>query len=81
MSAGVVAEAAVCLDWADHRAGSAMPCRICAGVAHLRDELGRPCHKVCAERELAADLRRRGLPYVPATRPARARRRRAGGGR
>ncbi|MFY1669516.1 hypothetical protein ACN27G_06110 [Plantactinospora sp. WMMB334] len=27
----------------------ARPCRLCGKGAHMRDEHGRPCHKVCAE--------------------------------
>jgi hypothetical protein len=36
-----------------HWAALALPCRCCRGNTHLRDEQGRPCHKVCAETEAA----------------------------
>lgn len=68
----------VCLDWSDrsHHLGRGARCRVCGQVAQLRDEAGRACHKVCAERELVAELARRGLSWVPAA-PARRRSRRA----
>lgn len=71
--------ASICLDWSDrgHHLPKPGPCRLCRRVAHLRDEQGRACHKVCAERELAADLARRGLVWVPPAAPARRRRRAA----
>lgn len=39
------------LNWRDssHWAAHDMPCRYCGGLTHLRDETGRPAHKVCAE--------------------------------
>jgi len=70
----------VCLDWSDrsrHHLARPARCRVCGQVAQLRDEQGRACHKVCAERELAAELARRGLPWVPAAAPARRGRRAA----
>jgi hypothetical protein len=42
------------LDWSAHAVagpGYAKRCRICDRWALLVDELGRPCHKVCAELE------------------------------
>lgn len=70
----------VCLDWSDrsaHLLARPARCRVCGQVAQLRDEQGRACHKVCAERELAAELAARGLPWVPPAVPARRRSRRA----
>lgn len=32
----------------------AAPCRICGTGAHMRDEHGTPCHKICAEQEATA---------------------------
>jgi len=40
------------LDWRTHSVGPARPCRLCHRPAFCRDEHGRPCHKVCAERHL-----------------------------
>lgn len=69
----------VCLDWSDRGHALARParCRVCGLVALLRDGEGRACHKVCAEGELAAELARRGLPWVPPPVAARRRRRAA----
>ena len=39
------------LDWKRHAMGPPMPCRLCGQGALMRDEHGRPCHKVCAEKE------------------------------
>jgi hypothetical protein len=41
------------LDWSDprHLLEESRPCRICGRLAMLADDRGRPCHKVCAERE------------------------------
>lgn len=69
-----------CLDWSDrsiHHLARPARCRVCGQVAHLRDGQGRACHKVCAERELDAELARRGLPWVPPAASARRRRRAA----
>jgi hypothetical protein len=41
------------LDWRGHRTGLALPCRICGRPSILRDENDRPCHKTCAEAQLA----------------------------
>jgi hypothetical protein len=38
------------LDWRENSVGPARPCRICDRPALCRDEHGRPCHKLCAER-------------------------------
>lgn len=69
----------VCLDWSDrsHHLPRPARCRVCDQLAHLRDEQGLACHKTCAERELGAELARRGLPWVPPAVPARRRRRAA----
>jgi hypothetical protein len=48
--------AAVVLDWRDrsHWSPRVGKCRVCKnGQTHLRDDRGRPCHKVCAEAEIA----------------------------
>lgn len=40
------------LDWSDskrHWGPRRRPCRYCKGPTNLRDEEGRPSHKVCAE--------------------------------
>lgn len=53
------AEAArVRLDWSasEHWSDDAKPCRCCTTATHGRDEQGRPCHKSCAEAELAAEI-------------------------
>lgn len=44
------------LDWSGpgHVLGDRRPCRICRALTFLCDDEGRPCHKVCAEHELAA---------------------------
>jgi hypothetical protein len=42
-----------CLDWSDPahwNGGRREPCRLCGEVTFLLDDLGRPSHKVCAER-------------------------------
>jgi hypothetical protein len=43
------------LDWRDSSHYSAIDaaCRYCGGPTRLRDEVGRPAHKVCAEAQLA----------------------------
>lgn len=43
------------LNWRDrkHWHPDKRPCRLCGKTTHLRDENGRPCHKVCAERSRA----------------------------
>jgi hypothetical protein len=38
------------LDWSTHKIGAPMACIACKRPALMRDALGRPCHKVCAER-------------------------------
>lgn len=43
----------VCLDWRKHKTGQLKACRLCGADALLRDETNRPCHKVCAEQEIA----------------------------
>ena len=43
------------LDWHRHAVGrQRLPCRLCGQGAFLRDEHGRPCHKVCAEAAIDA---------------------------
>lgn len=42
------------LDWSRHQVGKRSgKCRLCGRPALMRDELGKPCHKVCAEVALA----------------------------
>lgn len=48
---------AVALDWSTHRLSPSGPCRQCGRGTVLRDCTGGPIHKVCAELELAADIR------------------------
>ncbi|RLK13308.1 competence protein CoiA-like protein [Micromonospora sp. M71_S20] len=40
------------LNWSKHAVGEPQPCRICRKPAFMRDEDGRPCHKVCAESQI-----------------------------
>lgn len=40
------------LNWAKNAAGDPRPCWICRKPALMRDDTGRPCHKVCAESRL-----------------------------
>jgi hypothetical protein len=46
---------AIGLDWRRHQVGSrwakGKACVLCGRPALMRDEAGRPCHKVCAERD------------------------------
>jgi hypothetical protein len=42
------------LDWHEHVVGPLAPCRICGGLALLRDGNDEPCHKVCADQEHVA---------------------------
>jgi hypothetical protein len=42
------------LDWSHHRTGNGRPCVICQRPTCLRDENGRPSHKVCAEEAIDA---------------------------
>jgi hypothetical protein len=44
--------------WTKHATGDPLPCRICRRKAICRDCQNRPCHKVCAERELQQTARR-----------------------
>lgn len=46
------------LDWSDRSRSlsQGMPCRHCGKVAHLVDDYGVPCHKVCQEKIEAAAL-------------------------
>ena len=39
-----------------HWSETVSPCRCCGTGTHVRDEQGRPCHKRCAEAELAAEV-------------------------
>ena len=48
------------LDWRKHPTGPRRPCRRCGKGAVLRDDDRRPCHKVCAEAELAVKAGRYG---------------------
>ncbi|GLY21680.1 competence protein CoiA family protein [Micromonospora sp. NBRC 101691] len=47
------ATASVSLNWSKHAAGEPRPCRVCQKPALMRDQDGRPCHKVCAESQAA----------------------------
>lgn len=40
------------LDWRQHAIGPPKPCIYCNRKAFCRDHLDRPCHKVCAEKQL-----------------------------
>lgn len=45
------------LDWrssAHWNGGRLEKCRMCGELTFLLDDLGRPCHKVCAEQEAPA---------------------------
>lgn len=61
----------VVLDWHKHKLGARLTCRLCPQKALMRDEQGRPCHKVCAEREaadkasVAAASYERGRAWAP----------------
>lgn len=48
------------LDWSypRHHAADPRPCRHCHGPTPLRDDTGRPAHKVCAELDAVAELHR-----------------------
>jgi hypothetical protein len=49
-----VAEDIQRLDWRQHNVGQKQgPCRLCGRPAFMRDETNTPCHKTCAELELA----------------------------
>lgn len=48
-----MADRLISLDWRKHKIGERKPCRICGQGALCRDANGHPCHKTCAERELA----------------------------
>ena len=41
------------LDWHDkaHYGTRSLPCRLCQCSTRLRDDAGRPAHKVCSELE------------------------------
>lgn len=50
---------ALVLDWRHPRhydAGMERPCRLCKMPTPLRDDRGRPAHKVCAEMEAVRTL-------------------------
>jgi hypothetical protein len=51
-------ETTVRLDWSDrrHHADELKPCRLGDGPTRGRDSEGRPCHRSCAEQELAAEI-------------------------
>lgn len=43
----------VVLDWRRHKLGiRRAACRLCRRKTWLRDEVGKPCHKVCAEQAI-----------------------------
>lgn len=67
----------IVLDWrtGDHYLGDGRPatCRSCFGPTRLKDDNGRPCHKLCAEAELEADRHRAEVRQgvaAPRPRPA-----------
>ena len=45
----------LCLDWrtGGHWSPRLAACRDCGGKTNLRDDYGRPRHKLCAEHDLA----------------------------
>jgi hypothetical protein len=43
---------AISLNWAKNAVGDPQPCWLCRKPAFMRDDNGRPCHKVCAESHL-----------------------------
>ncbi|MEV1331155.1 competence protein CoiA family protein [Micromonospora costi] len=43
------------LNWSKNAAGDPRACWICRKPALMRDDAGRPCHKVCAESQLTHD--------------------------
>jgi len=45
------AKPGITFNWSSHTTGDRLPCRICGSGAFMRDQHGRPCHKVCAENE------------------------------
>lgn len=55
-STGQASRRTAALNWSGpgHVLSGRRPCRICRALTFLCDDQGRPCHKVCAERELAA---------------------------
>lgn len=54
MTAPTGSQPAVLLDWRRHRVNNPPRlCRLCPELAFMTDEKGRPCHKVCAEDEIA----------------------------
>lgn len=42
------------LDWRNGHTGRVDKCRHCGGWTNLRDDQGKPSHKVCAERARGA---------------------------
>lgn len=52
--------ARVVLDWrgSEHWSRQLHRCRLCPGVTQTRDDLGRPCHKACAEAEVTREAAR-----------------------
>ncbi|WP_344088991.1 hypothetical protein [Luedemannella helvata] len=66
------------LNWRHHATGDLRPCRYCRRPAFMRDEVGRPCHKVCAEQH-EHDHDDQGVtlaPVIPLPTPTAAPRRR-----
>jgi hypothetical protein len=55
------------LDWSGpghYDQARALPCRMGDGPTKMRDSSGRPCHKACAEEEIARELLGRGSALV-----------------
>lgn len=50
----------IVLDWTGrkHMGSRRAKCRHCTGLTWLRDDDGKPCHKTCAEQDLARALAR-----------------------
>lgn len=55
------------LNWRNHKIGPAMPCLYCETPALMRDETGRPMHKVCAEKAAKRTAQRLGTNHEGAT--------------
>lgn len=52
--------AAVVLNWSKNDVGRPAKCLYCSGKALMRDESGKPTHKVCAEQAATTTAQRLG---------------------